>query len=265
MVIWQEWVEIMSLLLMVVHTALGHVAEEGRTSSKLPQPQSSDQTRLTQTCHNCTKAPGNHCRSPVGTRGVRASQDMEPLPTGRVLLVGLILSHVVAPCPGAVPPMIRQNQRSLPRSWKTGNLLGLAGGKQAENSLQLVPGWNPSGSLHDWIIEMMSSFPTLRGLPDSWWIPALRRRGWFANFPIDSRNRDGQSHTALMDGAGLTRVTLGKSWSSDWLEPSTNEEAKRSVVVADDVAFREKSKFLTAMQRQKWLSSVMRKLVINKK
>ncbi|XP_038639720.1 tuberoinfundibular peptide of 39 residues [Scyliorhinus canicula] len=191
------------------------------------------------------------------------SADMEPVPTGRVLLVGLILSHVLAPSPGAATPM--PSQRSLPRSWKTGNLLGLAGGKQMENSLQLVPGWDPSGSLHDWIIEMMSSFPILRELPDSWWIPALRRRGWFAKFPIDSRNHDGQSHTALMDGAGLTRVTLGKSWSSDWLEPSTNEEVKRSIVVADDVAFREKSKFLTAMQRQKWLNSVMRKLVINKK
>ncbi|XP_078093262.1 tuberoinfundibular peptide of 39 residues [Mustelus asterias] len=190
---------------------------------------------------------------------------MEPLPTGRVLLLGLILSHVLAPCPGAVPPTLRHTQSSLPRSWKSGTLQGLSGAKEVENSLQLVPGWNPSGSLRDWGIEMMSSFPTLKGLPESWWIPALRRRGWFAKFPVASRNRDGQSHMTLADDAGLTRVTLGKSWSSDWLEPSTNEEVKRSIVVADDVAFREKSKFLTAMQRQKWLNSVMRQLVINKK
>ncbi|XP_078388126.1 tuberoinfundibular peptide of 39 residues [Cetorhinus maximus] len=194
---------------------------------------------------------------------------MDPLPTARVLLFGLILSHVLAPCPGAVAPLLRHTQSSLPQSWKTGNLLGLTGAKEVENILQLVPGWNPSGSLHDWDIAMMSLFPTLKGLPGkgsgSWWIPALRRRGWFAKFPVDSRNRDGQSHTELADGTDLTRVTLGKSWSSDWLEPSTNEEVKRSFVVADDVAFRERSKFLTAMQRQKWLDSVMRQLVVNKK
>uniref|UniRef100_A0A670ZI56 Tuberoinfundibular peptide of 39 residues n=1 Tax=Pseudonaja textilis TaxID=8673 RepID=A0A670ZI56_PSETE len=39
---------------------------------------------------------------------------------------------------------------------------------------------------------------------------------------------------------------------------------KRSIVVADDAAFREKSKMLTAMERQKWLNSYMQKfLVVN--
>ncbi|XP_067876058.1 tuberoinfundibular peptide of 39 residues-like [Heterodontus francisci] len=194
---------------------------------------------------------------------------MESLPTGRVLLFGLILSRVLALCSGALPPTLGHTQSSLLRSWKVGNLPGQTGAKQVENILQLVPGWDPSASLHDWGIEMMSSFRTLKGLPvkdsGSWWIPALTRRGWFAKFPVDSRHGNGQSHRALEDRAGLTGLILGKSWSSDWLEPSTNEEVKRSIVVADDVAFREKSKFLTAMQRQKWLNSVMRQLVINKK
>uniref|UniRef100_A0A452HL20 Tuberoinfundibular peptide of 39 residues n=1 Tax=Gopherus agassizii TaxID=38772 RepID=A0A452HL20_9SAUR len=37
---------------------------------------------------------------------------------------------------------------------------------------------------------------------------------------------------------------------------------KRSIVVADDAAFRERSKMLTAMERQKWLNSYMQKLLV---
>lgn len=37
---------------------------------------------------------------------------------------------------------------------------------------------------------------------------------------------------------------------------------KRNLVVADDAAFREKSKMLTSMERQKWLNSYMQKLLV---
>lgn len=37
---------------------------------------------------------------------------------------------------------------------------------------------------------------------------------------------------------------------------------KRNMVVADDAAFREKSKLLTSMERQKWLNSYMQKLLV---
>ncbi|XP_056624662.1 tuberoinfundibular peptide of 39 residues [Triplophysa dalaica] len=54
---------------------------------------------------------------------------------------------------------------------------------------------------------------------------------------------------------------LVKSWPGDW--PSQlGHQQKRNIVVADDAAFREKSKLLTAMERQKWLNSYMQKLLV---
>jgi len=50
-------------------------------------------------------------------------------------------------------------------------------------------------------------------------------------------------------------------WPAEW----TSEGArvvKRNMVVADDAAFREKSKLLTSMERQKWLNSYMQKLLV---
>ncbi|XP_067830253.1 tuberoinfundibular peptide of 39 residues isoform X2 [Heptranchias perlo] len=190
---------------------------------------------------------------------------MELVPTGRVLLFTLVLlSCATAPCSGTLRPLLRHVESSPPRSWKIENSLGLKGSKQLENILQVVPGWDLAALLRDWSTEMMPLFPVLKGLPakDSRF-PSLGRRAWVGKFPVQARNRGSRIHRILGDYADLTRVTLGKSWSSDWLEPTTNEEVKRSIVVADDVAFREKSKFLTALERQKWLNSVLRKLVTN--
>lgn len=50
-------------------------------------------------------------------------------------------------------------------------------------------------------------------------------------------------------------VLYQASWLPRW-------GGKRSLVVADDAAFREKSKLLTAMERQKWLNSYMQKLLV---
>lgn len=54
---------------------------------------------------------------------------------------------------------------------------------------------------------------------------------------------------------------LMKGWPGDWQQRAGNQ-AKRNIVVADDAAFREKSKLLTAMERQKWLNSYMQKLLV---
>uniref|UniRef100_A0A8C2DZF0 Tuberoinfundibular peptide of 39 residues n=2 Tax=Cyprinus carpio TaxID=7962 RepID=A0A8C2DZF0_CYPCA len=54
---------------------------------------------------------------------------------------------------------------------------------------------------------------------------------------------------------------LVKGWPGNW--PSrVGHQQKRNIVVADDAAFREKSKLLTAMERQKWLNSYMQKLLV---
>lgn len=50
---------------------------------------------------------------------------------------------------------------------------------------------------------------------------------------------------------------LPAEWASE-----SGGTAKRNMVVADDAAFREKSKMLTSMERQKWLNSYMQKLLV---
>lgn len=49
-------------------------------------------------------------------------------------------------------------------------------------------------------------------------------------------------------------------WPSEWSQGPGM--VKRNMVVADDAAFREKSKLLTSMERQKWLNSYMQKLLV---
>lgn len=51
------------------------------------------------------------------------------------------------------------------------------------------------------------------------------------------------------------------AWPAEWSSPGAGM-AKRDLVVADDAAFREKSKLLTSMERQKWLNSYMQKLLV---
>lgn len=57
--------------------------------------------------------------------------------------------------------------------------------------------------------------------------------------------------------------SVERMWPEDW----SSEDAgmrKRNMAVADDAAFREKSKLLTSMERQKWLNSYMQKLLVVK-
>ncbi|XP_060789541.1 tuberoinfundibular peptide of 39 residues [Neoarius graeffei] len=99
----------------------------------------------------------------------------------------------------------------------------------------------PSISLRDWSIQMLSS-PDFGGaepkrteqLPVDEWIPLSQS----------------EMEEKLMMG-----------WPVDWQQQGGNKE-KRNIVVADDAAFREKSKLLTAMERQKWLNSYMQKLLV---
>lgn len=50
---------------------------------------------------------------------------------------------------------------------------------------------------------------------------------------------------------------LPAEWASE-----SGSTMKRNMVVADDTAFRERSKLLTSMERQKWLNSYMQKLLV---
>lgn len=51
------------------------------------------------------------------------------------------------------------------------------------------------------------------------------------------------------------------AWPSNWSSQESGT-MKRNMVVADDAAFREKSKLLTSMERQKWLNTYMQKLLV---
>ncbi|XP_055487556.1 tuberoinfundibular peptide of 39 residues-like isoform X2 [Leucoraja erinacea] len=57
-------------------------------------------------------------------------------------------------------------------------------------------------------------------------------------------------------------VMPGPSCPSLGAGVSSGQAVRRSTVVADDVAFRERNKFLAAVQRQQWLKTMMRRLVI---
>ncbi|CAN9502023.1 unnamed protein product [Ophioblennius macclurei] len=89
----------------------------------------------------------------------------------------------------------------------------------------------PSASLQDWSVRMMSA----AGLRS----PArLRSEAWL--FVPETAD-----------------VSMGGPWSSPG-----DGMMKRNIGVADDAAFREKSKLLTSMERQKWLNTYMQKLLV---
>uniref|UniRef100_A0A3P9NEJ7 Tuberoinfundibular peptide of 39 residues n=1 Tax=Poecilia reticulata TaxID=8081 RepID=A0A3P9NEJ7_POERE len=95
----------------------------------------------------------------------------------------------------------------------------------------------PSISLHDWNIQMLSA-PGLRAAADS--------------------------KAGLVGDAWLfapERPEARYVWPAQWASEGARM-VKRNMVVADDAAFREKSKLLTSMERQKWLNSYMQKLLV---
>ncbi|CAM2110117.1 unnamed protein product [Caretta caretta] len=71
----------------------------------------------------------------------------------------------------------------------------------------------------------------------------------------------------MLSGEGRSRKSRPWSGPSQEVPPAELAPApawggKRSIVVADDAAFREQSKMLTALERQKWLNSYMQKLLV---
>ncbi|XP_054470621.1 tuberoinfundibular peptide of 39 residues [Anoplopoma fimbria] len=97
----------------------------------------------------------------------------------------------------------------------------------------------PSISLRDWSIQMMSS-PSLAAAADS--KARLMREAWL--FAPERAEESGE-----------------RAWPAEWSTQGARM-VKRNMVVADDAAFREKSKLLTSMERQKWLNSYMQKLLV---
>ncbi|XP_041810493.1 tuberoinfundibular peptide of 39 residues [Chelmon rostratus] len=97
----------------------------------------------------------------------------------------------------------------------------------------------PSISLHDWSIQMMSA-PSLRAAADS--KAGLMREAW-------------------LFAPERAEASMETAWPDEW-SPQGAGTVKRNMVVADDAAFREKSKLLTSMERQKWLNSYMQKLLV---
>ncbi|KAI3367985.1 hypothetical protein L3Q82_026809 [Scortum barcoo] len=96
----------------------------------------------------------------------------------------------------------------------------------------------PSISLRDWSIQMMSA-PTLRAADSK---AGLMRETW-------------------LFAPERAEASVERAWPPEWSSQGTGM-VKRNMVVADDAAFREKSKLLTSMERQKWLNSYMQKLLV---
>ncbi|XP_024284391.1 tuberoinfundibular peptide of 39 residues [Oncorhynchus tshawytscha] len=96
--------------------------------------------------------------------------------------------------------------------------------------------------------------------------PGDKREDWEVLWPfISLRDRSKQMMSAPDFGAAKSKAELlgeqwlpmvgqsqmdedmAKGWLGDWALQGSNNEEKRNIVVADDAAFREKSKLLTAI------------------
>ncbi|CAL8285024.1 unnamed protein product [Lota lota] len=102
----------------------------------------------------------------------------------------------------------------------------------------------PYFSLRNWGIQLMSA-PDLKAAANS--KPRLIGRVWLSG----PKSQVSEGVESRMDNG----------WPAEWSQQSSTL-GKRNMVVADDAAFREKSKLLTAMERQKWLNSYMQKLLV---
>ncbi|XP_030400896.1 tuberoinfundibular peptide of 39 residues [Gopherus evgoodei] len=92
----------------------------------------------------------------------------------------------------------------------------------------------------------------LAGRPPAWdlQLPSISLQDWSLRMlPREGRSRK-------------SRLWSGPSQEVPPAELAPGWGGKRSIVVADDAAFRERSKMLTAMERQKWLNSYMQKLLV---
>ncbi|XP_025031755.1 tuberoinfundibular peptide of 39 residues [Python bivittatus] len=109
----------------------------------------------------------------------------------------------------------------------------------------LVP-WGfhiPSITLQDWSLKWVSSDVTAPQDDDN---------------SYEEQNRKSHLWGSTREEGPAARSQKGTADSAGWVP---GWRGKRSIVVADDAAFREKSKMLTAMERQKWLNSYMQKFL----
>ncbi|KAJ1131632.1 hypothetical protein NDU88_009967 [Pleurodeles waltl] len=184
-------------------------------------------------------------------------QGMEGCASGRALLpVAFLLGCCLLLSSATVLPHLR-----IPnRLWKRNAPEYPSNHKVLDPFILRPSTWGlqlPSFILRDWSIKMMSS-----GLQPNQPSPA-EQEGKPPLQPAPRHLLYGPANAveprkAVGVEAGLGRILLGQGWIPDW--PSGEE--KRSIVLADDAAFREKSKMLTAMERQKWLNSYMQKLLV---
>ncbi|XP_077170370.1 parathyroid hormone 2 isoform X2 [Paroedura picta] len=138
----------------------------------------------------------------------------------------------------------------LPKLHNSGSLVwkrDLSQNPSSEGSVDLqaplVP-WGsrvPSITLRDWSLKWTSS-----GLA----APQHEEEGQ------NQKSRPwGPTRQEVPPPEGLKMALFPQSWVQGW-------GGKRSLVVADDAAFREKSKMLAALERQKWLNSYMQKFLM---
>nr|DBA15971.1 TPA: hypothetical protein GDO54_003424 [Pyxicephalus adspersus] len=179
---------------------------------------------------------------------------MERRAAGRsFFMITVLLGYCIVLSSPAIIPTIRNPNRRRDLADQTINT------KQI-NPFMVGPGsWNqqlPSISLHNWSLKMLTS----NVLPNE---PTEKSARKLLLQPIARQILFGSneiSKKVLPEDSELNRVMSDQRWLPPW--PASEELDKRSIVVADDAAFREKSKMLTAMERQKWLNSYMQKLLV---
>ncbi|XP_076843886.1 tuberoinfundibular peptide of 39 residues [Brachyhypopomus gauderio] len=100
---------------------------------------------------------------------------------------------------------------------------------------------------------------------DHWRYPYIPLRYWsiqMLSAPDFDRTRTEQLDVGEWTPLSQPQIKVDLVKGSGAMTQTLDHQAKRNIVVADDAAFREKSKLLTAMERQKWLNSYMQKLLV---
>ncbi|XP_066463910.1 tuberoinfundibular peptide of 39 residues isoform X3 [Eleutherodactylus coqui] len=181
---------------------------------------------------------------------------MERIVVGQGFLpITVLLGYCIVLSSPAIIPTIRNPSRLWKRDLSEQSLSD----KELNPFLTRAYSWNqqvPSITFHDWSLKMLSSDV----LPNE---SADERSRKLLLQPFTRQLLFGSNDVPkklIPDDARLNRGITDQRWLSMW--PTNEEMEKRSIVVADDAAFREKSKMLTAMERQKWLNSYMQKLLV---
>ncbi|OCT70896.1 hypothetical protein XELAEV_18037821mg [Xenopus laevis] len=164
------------------------------------------------------------------------------------LPITVLVGYCIVLSSAAIIPTLRNRLRKRDLSDQTFS------NKQMNPFLSRPGSWDnqlPSITLHDWSSDVLPNGP-----------PEDRGQRLLVQ-PVTRQFLFGSNDVSKKGLPGVPRLNSGmvdQSWLPDW--PTNEEQDKRSIVVADDAAFREKSKMLTAMERQKWLNSYMQKLLV---